>query len=338
MEHWRSRAWIAIRYAWLVLRWPVLFILSAFLLLLLKAIVDTPAWKVLDLLVIPAVLAAGVAWFNKSQKEREQEIARERREEEVLQQYFDRMSELLLEHDLREHAKKVEGVSPEVSTIARARTLAVLRTLGPARKGEVVKFLCEAELIDGEQPIVSMKGANLEGADLERAKLQRVNLKSANLNRANLKWAKLHGANLEGANLKSANLQATDLELANLYLANLKSANLGCVFLEGAVEFVKRIPTMLMGADLQRASLEGANLEGARLQRAKLQRARLQGANLYGATLSRVTFEAAKYDVGKKGTKWPEGFDPRAAGAILVDEDGNPVENVDEGESRGMGN
>ncbi len=59
--------------------------------------------------------------------------------------------------------------------------------------------------------------------------------------------------------------------------------------------------------NLWRANLSGANLHNAFLYDAGLQGANLSGANLRGAS----------YDAN---TKWPEGVDPQAAGAVMVDD------------------
>ncbi len=53
-------------------------------------------------------------------------------------------------------------------------------------------------------------------------------------------------------------------------------------------------------------SLEGADLSGANLILVHLNGANLSGANLQGATYTAFS-------------KWPEGFDPKTAGAVLVD-------------------
>ena len=55
------------------------------------------------------------------------------------------------------------------------------------------------------------------------------------------------------------------------------------------------------------ANLEEANLEGVKLGRLKLE------------TLQSVNVRKATYN---KKTSWPDGFDPKAAGAINVDEKG----------------
>ncbi len=68
----------------------------------------------------------------------------------------------------------------------------------------------------------------------------------------------------------------------------------------------------LVAANLQGASLIGASLIGASLHGASLMRANLIGAELNGTNLEGADLEGAYYDAN---TKWPEGFDPKAAGA-----------------------
>ncbi len=103
--------------------------------------------------------------------------------------------------------------------------------------------------------------------------------------------ADLNGANLNGANLREANLNGANLNGANLSGAKLNGAN-------------------LHDADLSAADLSGANLRGANLSDANLSGANLSGAKLRWANLHGATYNA--------DTKWPEGFDPEAAGAVLV--------------------
>ncbi|WNG53420.1 NACHT domain-containing protein [Archangium gephyra] len=140
-----------------------------------------------------------------------------------------------------------------------------------------------------------MVRVRLEGADFEKASLKSVNLSEAILTNALLAKANLEGANLEYANLMAAHLLGANLTRAELAFADLRHANL-----EEAV----LTDTVLFRADLSDAFLRGASLEGADLCEANLCDASLEGANL----------RRALYDMR---TKWPEGFDPVAAGAIL---------------------
>jgi hypothetical protein len=155
-----------------------------------------------ELLIIPLVLALAALWFNGQTRKSDQELARREREndrqisedrarEEVLQRYLDRMQELILEKGLRRSEKHAE-----IRDVARARTLAVLRSLDGNRKGQVVKFLHEAYLIGriegGGQvirAIIYLHTADLTGAHLNGANLENTDLGGAHLNGANLSGA-----------------------------------------------------------------------------------------------------------------------------------------------------
>ena len=65
---------------------------------------------------------------------------------------------------------------------------------------------------------------------------------------------------------------------------------------------------------LREADLHGADLRGVNLNDANLNSANLSAANLNGADLGNAKLHKARYD---RNTKWPEGFDPVAAGAVL---------------------
>jgi uncharacterized protein YjbI with pentapeptide repeats len=109
----------------------------------------------------------------------------------------------------------------------------------------------------------------------------------AELERVEGKNPDLSSADLSGADLNGANLSTALLIRANLRVANLRVANLSGTDLSG---------TDLSGADLSDADLSDAILTGA------------------------------KYTTSFYGTQWPEGFDPVAAGAILVDDQGQQLE------------
>jgi hypothetical protein len=209
--------------------WPVLALLAAVIVIAAAGILgywqswQRPFWDWLELLIIPIVLGAGALWFNtqqtrKAEQERElrelvrdRELAQEQVRGEALQQYLDRMQELILDKGLRRSEKDAE-----IRSVSRARTLAVLRSLDGARKGLVLRFLHEADLIGkavGERRVIEaiidlltadLSGADLSGADLSGAVLSYANLSDANLRDANLRDANLSNANLSNANLSGA--------------------------------------------------------------------------------------------------------------------------------------
>ena len=73
----------------------------------------------------------------------------------------------------------------------------------------------------------------------------------------------------------------------------------------------------LGGADLTDANLHGADLRSADLRNANLSGADLSGADLTNANLVGAMLRLAKYNAN---TKWTLGFDPEAAGAVLVED------------------
>jgi|GEM_PF-1623077 len=102
-------------------------------------------------------------------------------------------------------------------------------------------------------------------------------------------------------NLRGADLQNANLTSFNLFKVNLANANLN-----GAI---------LVSADLKAAILQGTKLINANLSQALLNNANLIGADLTDADLINAVLTNARYDAT---TIWPNGFDPVAAGAILV--------------------
>src|SRR5205814_6671660 len=133
-------------------------------------------WEWLQLLIIPLVLAVGGFWFSQIQKDREQkaaeqrtqiereaaekraeterEIAQDNQREMALQEYIDKMSELLLHEKLRESAEL-----DEIVTIARVRTLTVLPRLDAKRKKSLLEFLKAARLISINEHVIDLGSA-----------------------------------------------------------------------------------------------------------------------------------------------------------------------------------
>jgi uncharacterized protein YjbI with pentapeptide repeats len=240
-------------------------------------------WDWLQLLFVPVVLTLGAIWFTarqnhdreiaREQHQNDRDIALDNQQEAELQQYIDKMSELLLVNDLRQSTEDAE-----VRKIARVRTLTVLRRLDAERKGSVLRFLHESGLIDKDKRIIDLSDANLGGANLIDADLSEANLSEANLRRADLRGAFLRGANLRVADLSFADLREADLSFADLRGAGLEGANL-----RGANLSEADLGRTVLIATLRGAGLEGANLSDANLSKANLSFADLREANLRGA-------------------------------------------------------
>jgi uncharacterized protein YjbI with pentapeptide repeats len=246
---------------------------------------------VLALAGVAFALVSIIFLFSERGARAAREVAADNQREAVLQIYVNTMSELL------EQQLRTAQAETEVRDLAHMRTFSTLRQLDGERKGLLLRFLYEAQLISTTNPRirldqadlrgVTLPEATLAGAGLEGANLSRANLSQANLRGANLRHADLHAAHLRFADLRGAFLQEADLREARLSFADLRAADLRAANLrESYLRFATLRNAILVGADLTGVDLIGADLTDVDLTGAILQRAILSGANLSGADLS----------------------------------------------------
>jgi Pentapeptide repeats (8 copies) len=165
-------------------------------------------WDWLQLLLVPAVLAVLAIVFNAWQSDRDHEIAAKARAQdraiatdarldETLRTYVSEVSALVLERGLLTSRER-----SGVRAVARTLTLTTLRQLDGRRKGEVMRYLAEADLLRVKRaeitPIV-----NLEGADLRRVDLTDVYWSDVTIFAADLRDARFDGAVLEDVDLQA---------------------------------------------------------------------------------------------------------------------------------------
>ena len=262
-----------------------------------------------------AGLLIGVFQFNKQQQTSAKQLLDQQRQA-TLNGYFDDMSALVLQYKLTESKS-----GAPVRAIALARTATAVRSLDGARKGYLIRYLWEADLITTPLPVLDLSGVDLSGAVFTGANLYEAQLSSLDLSNAIFTGAALDASNLSGSILSGANLNGTNIicfsQRSNSRTTNF-CANLRDAHLTGAT---------LINADLTGADLTGADLTGATLTGATLTGATLTGATLTGATLRKVKYNSATIEAKnaqgealiEKPTQWPRGFNAKAAGAICVD-------------------
>ncbi len=244
--------------------------------------INKTLWDWMELLVVPTILAFLAYFLNKSQKDTElriaeirrteereaaeertkvdREIEKDRQQQKALEDYLDHMTELLLQANLRKSSS-----SDEVRSIARTRTLTILRNFNGARKSQLIQFLYESSLI-GEftgdrvfEEVIDLSFADLQYIELTYGKLDGINLPKINVRNSNFEYASLIGANFYLSDLDDSNFNYAKLMKANLH-ASLKRVN-------------------LVGANLENADLKNANLCGAKLWHTNFKGANLQHAN-----------------------------------------------------------
>lgn len=246
-------------------------------------------WDLMELVFVPLVLAGGALLFTSVTNRRERERELDRAREAALQTYLDRMTELI-----EKRLVESEASDPKRS-VARVRTLTVLRQLDGERKGLLLRFLHESELIDKKEAIVELSQADLTGADLSKADLPHANLRGAVLSEGVLSRAKLREANLSKTDLTKADLLAADLTDADLTEADLSGADLrGAVLSKAHLQGAKLREAKLLRTDLTEADLFGADLRGADLNSADLSGANLRHVDLSGAEVTDQQLAVAK--------------------------------------------
>lgn len=235
--------------------------------------------------------------------------ADDRQRHEMMSNYFDEMTELMLNKNLGEPEQ-----NSKVQSMARARTLSTLRQLDGERKGQLLKFLYESNLIGQcklsskpgqptacQASVLDLNGARLNETTFDQpVPLPGINLTAAflpgaQLPKFDLSRAQLQNATLEGANLTEALLDQAQMVKVQLVNAVLKDANLYKATLNGA--FMRKADlsgATLTEAKLDKADLQDANLSNATLTKAILQKAILKNANLNNADLAGANLKEAK--------------------------------------------
>jgi len=306
--------------------WMVRSVIVLAILLSIFTLIGLPfgitLWEWAKLLIVPAVIAGGGIWFNGRQQARDQQNAERRAQDDALEAYLDRMTELITSHHL---GSPKSDDDKGVRVAARARTLTVLGRVDGNRAGSVVRFLYESDLITKDRCVVSLYSANL---------------KETNLHGIILKGASLRGADLQGANPPSAEDRVIEARIQEQHLARSLGALVmqilwGMLALTFGAPLGEWLGARTRGSslgeydlggpnlekiDLEDANLEGANLKGANLKGANLREALLSRANLFGANLEDACLQNAN----------PLRKAPSTMVAKIVDALDNPIETLQE--------
>ncbi len=175
-------------------------------------------WDILQILIIPIALAGVALWFNQHEKQTEHKKSLDSRQEANLNNYIEKIGKLLLENGLREN---VGDENSPVRDVAQALTVTTLRTLDPARRSIVFRFLQDSKL---NKDLLS--GASFEEADLSLTTIRGINMSGSDFRVANLRYSGLIDVELDSTNMISANVESSYVSNVNFTNADLRWANL----------------------------------------------------------------------------------------------------------------
>jgi uncharacterized protein YjbI with pentapeptide repeats len=212
------------------------------------------------------MLALGAFYLNSAADFRDYQIAQEQKHQEILTDYFSKMQDLIVEtKKIKEtsgykesHPKDKEAnLLPEFRSTAQALTLSVLEQLDGKRKGKVIIYLAESQLITVDnnkpstEPEINLYGANLKGMvlnDVDRVET---------VDKKPLRVA-INGADMTDSTIKNVRL----FEGSRLRESDFSQANLTDVYLTGAdMQGAKFIKSQMTNVDLSNTNLTSANFD-----------------------------------------------------------------------------
>ena len=211
-------------------------------------------WDWLQLLIVPLMLAFGAFYLNYASETRDKQIAEERKQQELLKDYFSKMQTLIVETKkskdsqpkIVETKKSVETTKskdsqpnpdgapllPEFIPIAEALTFAVLDQLDGKRKGKVITYLADSKLITANikdqksKPVIDLRKANLKEIVLEDVSLDGLSITKADMTEAKLTEVILTNSNLVSSKFINATLDTVDFSGSKLGNSNFYDADL----------------------------------------------------------------------------------------------------------------
>jgi uncharacterized protein YjbI with pentapeptide repeats len=234
------------------------------------------AWDLLELLIVPIVLAVGATLFSQYQRNTEIQIETERQRESALQSYIDRIKDLVLElytsdiDNTDEKSDETPEVFEAIGNIAAAYTRATLQQLDAKRKGMLIEFLYDTHLIGWAEPISDQEYVPLiylgESADLSGLTVNAPALRGIHLSFTNLSNSKLLGLDLFKAHLTGSNMSNSYFSGVNFWGAEMGGVNFSGVKIGDSVVMGKAELRYanVKNADLRKAHLDDTNLEGTR--------------------------------------------------------------------------
>ena len=180
------------------------------------------------------------------------------------------------------------------------------------------------KLIDVRWQGCNLRGVKLQNVYLTEAHMQKSRLEEAQVVGAWLINCQLQSSSLRRARIEKTNIYSTDFQAAILWEATLRGIGFSqCLFQDANLIETDLRDSHLVQVDLRRAKMQRARLQRAKIDHSNLEDADLSGAYLHATTISRshlngTSLRQATYT---KDTIWPDDFDPKVAGAILVEWD-----------------
>jgi uncharacterized protein YjbI with pentapeptide repeats len=271
-------------------------------------------WDWLQLLLVPVVLAIVAFSFNAGQASTNQQLEEQSKQEQVVNDYLDQMSTILLQYHLHDSQP-----GDPIRALAQASTLTALDRLDSEHKSIIVLFLYRADILKyhyykhnetecgdpkvlkkqfhDENPIITLSQGHIEGVTINDLGLSCIDLHNMYLEGSNFSASDLDRADLGLSFAMNADFSHTSMIAANLYFLDLADANLqGAILRYANMKGICLSHARLDGADLQYTDLRAYShfINGALLFCGQYYKTTTVLANLSYANLTQANLTHAK--------------------------------------------
>jgi uncharacterized protein YjbI with pentapeptide repeats len=221
----------------------------------------------------------------------EREIAAERYRDDIFDAYIKEMGQLLENHSGSLVSNQV------LMTLARAKTLNIIRRLDPQRNIRIIRFLHESEQLSGtrEQRSLDLSTAELPNIDFRHLaiygkQLDNISLASTFLSNATFISLGMKHNNFSRTLLNDSSLSSTQLENVEFSFAELNDVN----FISARLSHVNFSHTTFNDSNLSYTWLENVNFSTARFYNVNFSSAVLNWVKFPSTEVDHVNFSSAK--------------------------------------------
>lgn len=206
-------------------------------------------WDWLDLLIIPISVGL-VGWIYKDyEKSKESKKEYENKQNEILDSYFRVISDLIIKSNLLNN-----DLNEESKIIARTRTIVAIENLSGDRKGQVLQFLHESNLIGNG--VVDLIGGNFRNSEVSGIVLRNITIKGVYFSNSEFVKTFLDNSDFTSCDFSNTNFDQSSLENTNF-------------------SYTKLVNSKLTNIDLRTINFEGCDLENADLSNSKILQSQL---------------------------------------------------------------
>lgn len=199
-------------------------------------------WDIIEIVIIPVFLALIVIWFNYQSNRNSNRISNNQTQDSTLEKYLDYLSNILIIEEFLNAEKNRQ--------LLRAKTLTALHRLNGERKGVLIRYLYNLDLININDQVIDLSGSDLNNIDLSGSD------HSGNKDRTLLSYLSLFEASFIGAEMRKADFSEAKLSRSKFMFSDLTNSNFK--------------DAHLMDADFTCATLKNVNFQNASLLGADL--------------------------------------------------------------------